>query len=565
MQNWKLNKFFRAFFVLFILTTGIVFRFLDLETVPGINGDEAWIGWKANRFISGENLDFRSNSGIISNPFFLLSSIVFHYFIPAGGLALRIGAAVAGVLTIIINYWFTRKAINKTFALSSSLLLAVLPIAILHSRFGWEPTHIPLFAVIFLGCALMVIKERMRIFRWAGLGAGIFLLSTLVHPTVIFLAPFLPISLLAIWLKPENNWKKFCIFFIASAGVIFFFGLVGYWMAPPWVRNEIAARVGSLCYLLDDWPFVITWIRVFNGLNSFCYLAGTWPMAVQVLTNPKSFQVVAWDWWTLGLFVIAVFVVFVSAQKLRKSKEDSTLLHAGFVLSIGFTLTSIWFWVVNGSGKAAVWFDRYSLWAIVPGVWFISWAFMVIRSKLLTFLGKRYNLSSYNWILDFIALAICLCLLINVWSSYFSVFYRCGGEGSMSTRTAVEYEPKLAAADELLERLQMISKKERPLLLSGDWFAFWPVIYRLEGRTRDRVDTHRMLNKPDGTPILPENFSEEVSNRLVIVMDFFGGRPWETWNRVFKSAELVEELIFHDRAGREVLILKIYRTGLIEY
>ena len=58
--------------VIAILIVAIFFRFLWLETIPGLNGDEAWLGWKAARAANRMPLDWRTNSGNFTNPFFLL-------------------------------------------------------------------------------------------------------------------------------------------------------------------------------------------------------------------------------------------------------------------------------------------------------------------------------------------------------------------------------------------------------------------------------------------------------------------------------------------------------------
>ncbi|MCS7008750.1 MAG: hypothetical protein N2035_09445 [Chthoniobacterales bacterium] len=114
MKRAKLSLY--GAFILGIFSLGVGFRFWELDTIPRINGDEAWIGWKANRFLAGEGLDFQSNSAILSNPFFLMPSIVVHGLLPPGGTALRIVAAVSGVLALVANLLLGRWALGSVFA-----------------------------------------------------------------------------------------------------------------------------------------------------------------------------------------------------------------------------------------------------------------------------------------------------------------------------------------------------------------------------------------------------------------------------------------------------------------
>ncbi|MCX7713864.1 MAG: hypothetical protein N2035_09435 [Chthoniobacterales bacterium] len=209
----------------------------------------------------------------------------------------------------------------------------------------------------------------------------------------------------------------------------------------------------------------------------------------------------------------------------------------------------------------AVWFDRYGLWVLVPGEWLLSWAFVAVREAIL-----RSRIARGIAVWDFFGLLVCWGLLAHFGTSYFAIFYRSGGEAHISSRTCLTGEPKFAVGVDLRKLLEKSELEERPLILSGDWFAYWPVVYALQGWERSKGEFLRIPNKLDGTPILPEDFTKVVSTRKVIVVDFVGGRPWETWEKVFYYEQnLEEQRCYSDQAGRPVLRVGIYRMGRLAF
>ena len=170
-------------FVLFgvgaIFLVAVVFRFVWLDTVPGLNGDEAWLGWKAYRAAHGMDLEWRTNSGNFTNPFFLLPLVWLHSLFEPSAWVLRVTAALSGVLTLLVNFVFCRRFFDERVAIASSVLLAVVPMSIAYSRFGWEPSQIPLVAVVVVYSACALSDRGRSLYFWlpaagAGLVAGVF-------------------------------------------------------------------------------------------------------------------------------------------------------------------------------------------------------------------------------------------------------------------------------------------------------------------------------------------------------------------------------------------------------
>lgn len=540
-----------VFSYLILLVVSNIFRILSLDNIPGINGDEAWIGWKACRFWAGEAFDFKAFSGNISNPFYLLPVVALHGWVEPSGWALRVVAAISGIITLVINYFVAKAVGGVRFALSSSLLLACAPMLIAHSRFGWEPSQVPLVAVGVLALAGMMAVRKQHCWGWL-LGCTLVALAGyLVHPTTVFLLPFLGMAFLAGILKPEENWRKCLSFLVISAIGTIVLALLVFWQAPSWVQTEIAQRVLNGVFWNDGWAFLVTWVRQFTGLNTYQYLAGSWPVAVEILSNQNNFRVIWMDWLGLVIFAGAGFILLLILVNLLLSDRAFEGVRLGLILWSGFVYSSAWFWVVSGSGKVAVWFDRYGLWVVVPGLWCLAWAFVRVWDWLEV---RKIGWAATLW--KFGGMVVCALMLVGFWMWYFGPFLRTGGEAHISSRTAMEGEPKLLAGDYLKQRFQGKKEQELPVVLSGNWFSFWPVYYRLQGKEKRMYPHIWLQNEPDGTPKVPDDFWERVGTRDVVLVEFVDGVQWRTWEKYFGGWEVQEEKTFYDQGKRPVLVVK---------
>lgn len=543
-----------------VVMIGVAFRFLWLETIPGINGDEAWMGWKVARVWAGEGMDWYAYSGNFSNPFFLIPLLLTHGFVEPGGFALRIVAAVSGVLLLALNFVAARRIIGFSFACASTLLLAVLPMNIAHSRFGWEPSQIPLFSLFYLVSALFLSDSQRNPWLWTAVAGFLAYIGFLVHPTMIFLLPIVGLGFLSRWLLPESSFLRFLTWLFLGILGTAILGILAWYKSPPWIQPEITRRVVEWAWMADDWNFTLAWGRLFNGLNTFAFLSGSWLEAIQVLHSSSCTPEIFWiDWVTLGLFAAAGAVLlfsFLAKTKflfLLDAKLSPIEFRTGLILGFGFFLPTLLFWVMNGSGKVAVYFDRYGLWALLPGAWFLCWAYGIFRKWL-----KKKSPMPLFQIADVCGIILAGLLLSGFWFWYFLPFLQSGGEAHISSRTAMGSEPKLAAGDFLKKKWNDFPEQEKTLLVSSDWFAFWPVLYRMQGNRREAVAHLRVLNDPQGLPILPDDFSSQIAGNRLFLVEYANGMPWKTWDEIFKNREVIGEWMFYDQSGRDVLLIREY-------
>jgi hypothetical protein len=191
---------------LLLITLGIAARAWQLDMVPGVNGDEAWYGVQAQRFLDeyiygkalpeAERVNFRTPTGNIWNPFLMIPRLVLDAMIAPSIWSLRVPALVSGVLALLVNWWLCRRALDRTTAWLTTALLAVLPIAVIYSRLGWDSCQSILFCLPLVYLPWVAEREKLSGTRTAVYFVLALAAAMLVHPTNIFL---LPVSLVLFW------------------------------------------------------------------------------------------------------------------------------------------------------------------------------------------------------------------------------------------------------------------------------------------------------------------------------------------------------------------------------
>lgn len=180
-----------------LFAVALWFRVSSLGAFPGHNGDESYYGLQTARLLRGDSFAVRTPSRNLLNPYLVVLQSPFHLVARPSVWVLRTPAVLCGVLAVVLTYVLGARALDRTTALISSVILSTLPCAIYNSRVGLEMSQLPLFGIIVIAFAL----------RGHGLGLLLaFLASLLVHPTAIFLFPIaLPIFLVQFYRKGEGD------------------------------------------------------------------------------------------------------------------------------------------------------------------------------------------------------------------------------------------------------------------------------------------------------------------------------------------------------------------------
>ena len=529
-----------------MLALALFFRFWHLGNIPGTNGDEAFLGCKAFDVAHGGRLDWMTYSQNFTNPFYILPLVALHKIFPPSVILLRIVAVISGILLLPVNYFLCRWVFDARSAWASTLLLAVLPVNIVYSRFGWEPSQTVLFAIPVLYLALGYGGGYLK--EISGLSLVVLALAAafLVHPANFFLAGFVIVAIAARWSHPESSRRSFGVYGGLSLLGFLVLGIFAYLKAPAAVHHEIMVRMISMAWLHDGDRFLVTWIRIFNGLNALAYVTGSWKQAVTILESGKSYWIGWPDWVGLGIFLTALGAISVGGIYSRSSEAVGRRLD--LILLGGVLGSSLLFDILNGPEKVVVWFERYALWVIPAGI------LILVRGgvRLQEFFPQLAPT------IRVLGLVLCALLLFEFWNGYIQFAQITGGNSELASRVGGE-DLKYSAAKLLASEVRKNGIDE-PMFVSSDWFVYWATLYSLRGEAGGRTWIpvredlfHRSF------PITSKGWDlgRKVQTGKVMFAEFYGSQAWNVWNRLIKDSGVKYSSVeFNDIAGRPTLIVK---------
>ena len=80
-----------------LLGVAVFFRVWRIDHVPGVNGDEAWLGVQALAWLDGKPVEWTTPTGNPINPFYFLPLAALHVWLPPSIALLRLPAVVSTV------------------------------------------------------------------------------------------------------------------------------------------------------------------------------------------------------------------------------------------------------------------------------------------------------------------------------------------------------------------------------------------------------------------------------------------------------------------------------------
>lgn len=434
-----------------IVATGVTFRLIAIDRIPGLNGDEAWFGVQVTDALAGRPFHWHTPTGNPLSPFHAGVLYLLHLAHPAPAFwLLRVPSLAAGLLLVGLAYPMLHKPLGSRAAMVATLLLASLPVAIIYSRIGWDPSQSPCAVLVCLG---LVFQRR---YLWAGCA---FLAALLVHPSNIFAAPALLGPLAAdgiVWLVQQHpTTRKRVLRWIApgcTALVLVVLALpallapdrtVVHWGAI--LRRAIDPRA-----MVD---FAIAFGRLFSGATSYRYIVGDVP-AGWVLGTDIAFWILCGGLGALGM------------RRLVRQRQWQTLGLAG-----GLLLSLTAFYLVAGVAAIRPHHERYALFCI-PLV-------AVLFAKLVAVVDPNES----HKVVPLIGTALlCAAMLVGFHTRYFRAFERTGGASHETYWTGVK-ELKQAAFDIVARN----SDNESVILLAESWWLYWPMRYLAAGQGHIQV------------------------------------------------------------------------------
>ncbi len=355
-----------------LIVLGICLRAWQLGRVPGVNGDEAWYGVQAQRFLdeylygktlpAAERVDFRTPTGNIWNPFLMIPRLVLDATLAPSIWSLRLPALASGILALLVNWQLCRRAINQTTAWLTTALLAVLPVAVIYSRLGWDACQSILFCLHLFYLPWILHREAWSAARFALYYALALVAVLLVHPTNIFL---LPLSLALLWprisaaAKLELSLRSRAVLAMAAIGCAVCLGIT----RGAWAGVELNNFFSAVTLWSGDV------IGLFDGATvygSISFPAAELP-AVRI--------------WLLLLSVPTIVLLIWARYRGRiplLSQRMHNLAGQYAVLFDGTGLALLCFLGVAGPAAIQPGYERYGLWLIAPVTLLIVLAYSTI-------------------------------------------------------------------------------------------------------------------------------------------------------------------------------------------
>jgi hypothetical protein len=506
--------------VLLISLYGLTFsfalaaRFVWLDSMPGVNGDEAWYGIWVERLLRDKVWPSITYTGILPNPFYLVPLAIVQAMADPAPWVLRVPPLISGLAFIITGYAGLRTTLGTRPAFVFALLAATTPIALIYSRFGWVSQTL-LATVIFLWACL----AGKRVVALLSLCAAI-----LVHPTNVFLLPIL----IAFWLKYfrsflekiTGNLKLGVLISAMLIGGTLTAILVSLWMRWAKVEKLLTGR-----YSLGSLPH-----HFFNALLQFGDLFSGITVYRDIVGDPVG--LIVHRMIILCALIGSTLTLFWGART-RRDPRITTLL-------IGLATSVISFLIIGGPTGLRPGSERYALFMVAPVLVLLSAS-----------LARPFNAPSRAGL--WFALFLGSVALISVWFNFFEPLRVSGGqardtEAGKAFRTGA-IEPKMQVAKWARECVR--NHKEIVTFFAESFWLARPLQYYLFYEPKILV---KQLGY-EGFPLEGDRHYalSEVPNAKAIVV-VYAGSDYD--QQLQSTSGSVENTIF-DAAGRPLLHIYI--------
>jgi 4-amino-4-deoxy-L-arabinose transferase-like glycosyltransferase len=421
-----------------LIALALLLRFVGLGHLPGVNGDEAYLGTKVLLFTQGDDISVRTGSNLFPDPLSFGLSWLVHLFAPVSFFTLRLPSAISGVLAVGVSFLLFRRLWGNRTALCIAALIAALPVHIAYSRFFWEPAQTPLVAVFAVYAAFRG-KPLLT-----GVAAGV---AVLVHPTNLFLLPVLAVALIARMDAEPSNWltrlrdPRSPVWPVS--GVLIVIGLIALLsgkqvLAGLNLGERILLHFGQVEQV---WLFMTRHTGLLNGITTYTYVTGA-----------LNDTLVLWS----HLGFVMFFWLPVAAAFWPGRHRDLSVLGAGTALAL------LLFHGIAGPIALRPNLERYGLWMTVPHC--------VLLGLALNTLGERM---ARKWFAPVAVGAIASLLLVQMHFGYFDRLLTNNSQSENAFMTG-EYEPKEYAFEWILAHRE---NTRTTRILAEDWWTYWAFKY----------------------------------------------------------------------------------------
>jgi hypothetical protein len=527
-----------TFVVGMVLVAAVALRGWQLDHLPGVNGDEAWLGVQASRLAQGESIVWETPTGNPLNPFYLGPLALLHVAFAPSFTLLRSVAVASGVAALAVNYWFARRLFGERTAVIGTLLLAVMPINLAYSRLAWDASQSLLAVLPVMYCALAAAGEPQRWTTWILRACLATLVAVLVHPTNVFVAPLVALAAvhhrrtqIAAWVRRLlGRGSRASLDLADSAAAVsssrrIAWGLVAAAMALAWALGPwLGIGLRRLAAPVEALQFAWNYLRLLSGTTVYRYVSGAIPYD-PFNPPPVGSDLSIVDGLTLLVVGLGVFGCW-QLVKARRAAADQCLLW-------GWLLSVVSFFLVAGPRAIGPHFERYSICLVGPSV-------------LVLARGATWWLTRSDWRKPAAVVtlaAVVPSLLASFWCDFVVHLERTGGQSHRTFRTAA-VEPK--------QQAWQIIDKARPrdaatTIVAEQWWNAWPLRYLASAAPNVKVVGWQELSAQ-------ERSHETLLQGNTWLAEFAGSRELDQARRRLGGLA-GEEHTIADFAGNPLLVL----------
>jgi hypothetical protein len=509
-----------------LLGIAMYFRLSDLASIPGIDGDEAWWGVQATRWLHGEPYETRTTSGNPVDLAFLIPLGLMHGVSPPSFGLLRSLPALTNLAALALGFALVRRLYGASAAWIQTIALAIAPTAIAHSRLCQDPSQSILWTSLVLHLSLLGLKERERWRLYTAAALLTFPIAVWSHPTNALVAPFLAVPLAPVLRARFPASRRGSAWFLSAAA-----GSAALAAATALIaaRSTVDHIVGSdpavpgalgpsIARLIDggQWlDYLRNYERLLSGVTVYRYLSG----------GPSS--VFAYD----AIAAVAA-VAMLAGMAITAVRSRAALDHA-----LLFCWASTWllFYVFAGPRAIEPNLERWGLCLLPPVV-------LVVGRVLVA------AIESAPWIRrSAIACAagVAALLVASFYADYFREFRTTGGRAHDTFVTA-EIEPKQQAFAHVLARWD---GNPGAVVFAQQWWLFQPIAYLAQ--VHPGIAVHPSLDAVEW-----RDLRDPLERDQVFFVEFAGSPQLEIATRWIRMRHLRSQTTaVHAASGRDLLFV----------
>lgn len=245
MKKFLFNK--ANLLLLIIVFIGLLIRLYKIDQLMIFIGDQGWFYESAKNFLTGGNFPLvgitSSHTWLHQGPLWTYILMVIFLIFGFNPLIPGIFTALFSVFTILFVYKVGNDMFGKEVGLVSSFLFSLSPLVIINSRFPFDPSIIPFFAILLI----------YSVFKWVNKDYKYF-------PIAIF-------SLAILY-----NLELSTIILSGVFAIIFFWGL---FKRKEWISGLVSKKIILSSLVLFVIPMLPIFIYdVFNGFKQTIIFAG---------------------------------------------------------------------------------------------------------------------------------------------------------------------------------------------------------------------------------------------------------------------------------------------------